>query len=120
MPRPSSSPSNEAAGRIATILAARVRVLKRSSSRHDRVGDRGTPAQHRFERARREGGPLHAIQSWVALPESDEEAEPAFDKERIAQAKADWKAGRMKLPDGDNEEYIPLPPDPVAPPPAMS
>ena len=41
-------------------------------------------------------------------------------KERIAQAKADWKAGRMKLPDGDNEEYTPLPPDPVAPPPAMS
>ena len=35
-------------------------------------------------------------------------------------AKADWKAGRMKLPDGDNEEYIPLPPDPAAPPPAMS
>jgi redox-sensitive bicupin YhaK (pirin superfamily) len=41
-------------------------------------------------------------------------------KERIAQAKADWKAGRMKLPDADNEEYTPLPPDPVAPPPAMS
>jgi redox-sensitive bicupin YhaK (pirin superfamily) len=41
-------------------------------------------------------------------------------KERIAQAKADWKAGRMKLPDADNEEYIPLPSDPAAPPPAMS
>jgi redox-sensitive bicupin YhaK (pirin superfamily) len=41
-------------------------------------------------------------------------------RERIAQAKADWKAGRMKLPDGDNKEYIPLPPDPVAGPPTMS
>jgi redox-sensitive bicupin YhaK (pirin superfamily) len=38
----------------------------------------------------------------------------------LDQAKADWKAGRMKLPDGDSEEYIPLPPDPAAPPPAMS
>jgi redox-sensitive bicupin YhaK (pirin superfamily) len=32
-------------------------------------------------------------------------------KERIDQAKADWRAGRMKLPDLDNEEFIPLPPD---------
>lgn len=31
-------------------------------------------------------------------------------KERIEQARADWAAGRMKLPDFDNEEYIPLPP----------
>jgi redox-sensitive bicupin YhaK (pirin superfamily) len=204
------------------------------------IAGRGITHSERFERARREGGPLHAIQSWVALPESDEETEPAFahyenaalpvhhdsgvrlrvlagdafglraavrthsplfyvhvalepgarialpqehaeraayvisgaveadhqvlgarqmavfsggaeavlqartpsvlmllggapigprfiewnfvssSKERIAQAKADWKAGRMKLPDGDNEEYTPLPPDPVAPPPAMS
>ncbi len=30
-------------------------------------------------------------------------------RERIAQAKADWVAGRMKLPDGDNQEFIPLP-----------
>jgi redox-sensitive bicupin YhaK (pirin superfamily) len=204
------------------------------------IAGRGITHSERFERARREGGPLHGIQAWVALPESDEEAEPSFahhesadlpvhrdggvwlrvlagdafglraavrthsplfyahvalepgarialpqehaeraayvvsgaveadhqvlgagqmavfsggaeavllartpsvlmllggapigprfiewnfvssSKERIAQAKADWKAGRMKLPDGDNEEYIPLPPDPVAPPPAMS
>jgi redox-sensitive bicupin YhaK (pirin superfamily) len=37
-------------------------------------------------------------------------------KDRIEQAKADWRAGRMKLPDLDNGEFIPLPGDP--PPPA--
>jgi redox-sensitive bicupin YhaK (pirin superfamily) len=31
-------------------------------------------------------------------------------KERIEQARADWAAGRMKLPDLDNGEFIPLPP----------
>jgi hypothetical protein len=31
---------------------------------------------------------------------------------RIDQAKADWRAGRMKLPDLDHDEFIPLPPDP--------
>jgi redox-sensitive bicupin YhaK (pirin superfamily) len=40
--------------------------------------------------------------------------------ERIAQAKADWRAGRMKLPDLDNGEFIPLPPDPEPPAGAMS
>ncbi len=30
-------------------------------------------------------------------------------KERIEEAKADWRAGRMKLPDLDNQEFIPLP-----------
>jgi redox-sensitive bicupin YhaK (pirin superfamily) len=33
-------------------------------------------------------------------------------KERIEQAKADWQAGRMKLPDRDREEFIPLPEEP--------
>jgi len=37
-------------------------------------------------------------------------------KERIEQAKADWRAGRMKLPDLDHDEFIPLPPDPPPPP----
>jgi redox-sensitive bicupin YhaK (pirin superfamily) len=40
-------------------------------------------------------------------------------RERIQQAKADWTAGRMKLPDLDHEEWIPLPPEP-APPNPMS
>jgi len=30
-------------------------------------------------------------------------------KERIEQAKADWRSGRMKLPDLDDREFIPLP-----------
>src|SRR5688572_10547875 len=41
-------------------------------------------------------------------------------KERIEQAKADWRAGRMKLPDLDNQEFIPLPGDPPPPAPAFS
>jgi redox-sensitive bicupin YhaK (pirin superfamily) len=30
-------------------------------------------------------------------------------RERLEQAKADWREGRMKLPDTDHEEFIPLP-----------
>jgi hypothetical protein len=36
-------------------------------------------------------------------------------KERIEQAKRDWREGRMKLPVHDDKEFIPLPDD--APPP---
>jgi redox-sensitive bicupin YhaK (pirin superfamily) len=196
------------------------------------IAGRGITHSERFERARREGGHLHAIQSWVALPTGEEEAAPAFkhhegddlpvhrdggawlrllageaygmragvkthsplfyahavleagarlalprehaeraaflvsgaaeidgnaiapaqmavlrggaeavvtatapsvlmllggapigerfiewnfvssSRERIAQAKADWRAGRIKLPELDNAEFVPLPPDP--------
>ena len=38
--------------------------------------------------------------------------------ERLAQAEADWKAGRMKLPDADDQEFIPLPDTPPTPAPA--
>ena len=41
-------------------------------------------------------------------------------RERIEQAKADWRAGRMKLPDLDRGEFIPLPGDPPPPPEPMS
>lgn len=42
-------------------------------------------------------------------------------KDRLREAAADWKAGRMKLPDADDQEFIPLPDDPfLKPPPAMS
>ena len=198
---------------------------------------RGITHSERFEQARAHGGPMHGIQSWVALPERDEESDPVFDhydagvlpqvedgglrarlvagtawglaspvrthsplfylhceldegatvqlpdehperaayvvtgavesdgqcheagtmlvfgpgpvtltaacgpallmllggeplgerfiewnfvssrKERIEQAKADWRAGRMKLPDLDNGECIPLPGDPERTPP---
>jgi len=44
----------------------------------------------------------------------------ASSKDRIAQAKADWRAGRMKLPDADDQEFIPLPPDPPGPANPMS
>jgi redox-sensitive bicupin YhaK (pirin superfamily) len=201
---------------------------------------RGITHSERFEKARREGGPMHAIQSWVALPDDQEETAPHFahhdghdlplqegegvwlrllageafglrskvdtlsplfylhvaleaaarialpreyperaaylvsgavsadgepvatgqmvvfeeqapavlearapsvlmllggapvgprfiewnfvasSRERIEQAKADWRASRMKLPDGDNKEFIPLPPDPLDSAPAMS
>ncbi|MFP5515507.1 MAG: pirin family protein [Alphaproteobacteria bacterium] len=39
---------------------------------------RGITHSERFERARMEGGRMHGIQAWVALPEADEETDPAF------------------------------------------
>ena len=36
-------------------------------------------------------------------------------KERIEQAKADWRAGRIKLPVHDDREFVPLPGDPDVP-----
>jgi redox-sensitive bicupin YhaK (pirin superfamily) len=38
-------------------------------------------------------------------------------KERIEQAKADWRAGRIKLPVDDDKEFIPLPEEPPLPKP---
>jgi hypothetical protein len=40
--------------------------------------------------------------------------------DRLEQAASDWKAGRMKLPDADDAEFIPLPDGPVTVAPAMS
>jgi hypothetical protein len=37
--------------------------------------------------------------------------------DRIEQAKADWKAGRMALPPQDDQEFIPLPETPPPPKP---
>ncbi|MBW4091230.1 MAG: pirin family protein [Proteobacteria bacterium] len=34
-------------------------------------------------------------------------------RDRIEQAKADWKAGRIALPPADHDEFIPLPEDPT-------
>ncbi len=41
-------------------------------------------------------------------------------RERIEQAKADWQARRMKLPDLDHDELIPLPDEPAPAPNPMS
>ncbi|TWB22218.1 pirin family protein [Nitrospirillum bahiense] len=38
----------------------------------------GITHSERFEKARAEGGALHGIQAWVALPEADEETDPSF------------------------------------------
>ena len=40
--------------------------------------------------------------------------------ERIDQARADWREGRIPLPTDDNTEFIPLPEDPPPPPEPMS
>ncbi len=41
-------------------------------------------------------------------------------QERLEQAKADWKAGRMKLPDADDKEFTPLPEEEAPKPEPMS
>jgi redox-sensitive bicupin YhaK (pirin superfamily) len=38
----------------------------------------GITHSERFERARAEGGPMHGIQAWVALPTESEDVEPSF------------------------------------------
>jgi redox-sensitive bicupin YhaK (pirin superfamily) len=71
-----------------------------------------------------EAAHLHAQEPGLVMLLGGDPVGPRFiewnfvssSKERIEQAKADWRAGRMKLPDLDNGEFIPLPPDP--PPPA--
>jgi hypothetical protein len=43
-------------------------------------------------------------------------------RERIDQAKSDWKEGRIILPPSDNREFVPLPEDksrPAGPPPEL-
>ena len=53
---------------------------------------RGITHSERFDRLRREGGPLDGIQTWVALPDEREEMDPGF-----------WHYDRAALPalDGD-------------------
>src|SRR5262245_37313013 len=42
------------------------------------VAGRGITHSERFEKARAEGGPMHGIQAWVALPDEHEETDPWF------------------------------------------
>jgi len=44
----------------------------------------GITHSERFERARREGGPMDGLQAWVALPREDEETDPAFTHHALA------------------------------------
>jgi redox-sensitive bicupin YhaK (pirin superfamily) len=71
--------------------------------------------------------PLRAVTSAVVMLLGGEPLGERFiewnfvssSRERIEQAKADWRAGRMKLPDLDHAEFIPLP-EPAPPPNPMS
>jgi redox-sensitive bicupin YhaK (pirin superfamily) len=71
---------------------------------------------------------IRAVEDAVLIALGGESIGPRFidwnfvssRKERIEQAKADWRAGRMKLPDADSDEFIPLPGDPEAPANPMS
>jgi redox-sensitive bicupin YhaK (pirin superfamily) len=71
---------------------------------------------------------LRALEPAIVMGLGGEPVGPRFiewnfvssSKERIAQAKADWRAQRMKLPDLDNAEFIPLPGDPPPPAPPLS
>src|SRR5258706_63911 len=83
------------------------------------IAGRGITQSARLERARRESVLMLVGGAQVGEPYI-EWSFVSSSTVRLAQAKADWQAGRMKLPDADNEEYTPLPPDPAAPPPAMS
>ena len=47
---------------------------------------RGITHSERFERHRAEGGTMHGIQAWVALPEHEAECEPAFEHYEEADA----------------------------------
>lgn len=42
------------------------------------IAGRGITHSERFEKARAEGGDLHGIQAWIALPKEDEETDPGF------------------------------------------
>jgi redox-sensitive bicupin YhaK (pirin superfamily) len=71
--------------------------------------------------------PIRAASAAVVMLLGGEPLGPRFiewnfvssSRERIEQAKADWRAGRIKLPDLDNDEFIPLP-EPAPPPNPMS
>ena len=49
------------------------------------IAGRGITHSERFERARREGGPMNGIQAWVALPREHEETDPAFEHHAAAE-----------------------------------
>jgi redox-sensitive bicupin YhaK (pirin superfamily) len=70
-----------------------------------------------------QAGVVQALEPSIVMLLGGEPIGPRFiewnfvhsSKDRIEQAKADWRAGRMKLPDADHDEFIPLPEPPPAP-----
>ena len=62
------------------------------------VAGSGITHSERFERARREGGRMHGIQAWVALPDEHEETDPAFhhfDAAALPSIEEDAAQGRL-------------------------
>src|SRR5688572_831705 len=60
------------------------------------IAGSGITHSERFERARREGGRMDGIQTWVALPREHEETEPAFFHHAAAEFPA-WREGGASL-----------------------
>jgi redox-sensitive bicupin YhaK (pirin superfamily) len=56
---------------------------------------RGVTHSERFERARREGGRMHGIQAWIALPRADEETEPGFTHHAAGELPREESAGLL-------------------------
>jgi redox-sensitive bicupin YhaK (pirin superfamily) len=53
----------------------------------------GIAHSERFEKLRAEGGTLHGLQAWVALPEADEEMSAAFEHQAAADAPSYTEGG---------------------------
>lgn len=66
------------AGEIVHRDSTGVRQVIRPGEVNWMTAGRGVTHSERFEQARREGGPMHAIQAWVALPKEHEEEAPTF------------------------------------------
>ena len=103
------------------------RALYIASGSVDVGGERHTPGQMLVFSAEQRV-PFTALESSIVMllggePVGERYIEWNFvssSRDRIEQAKADWRAGRMKLPDFDNAEFIPLPGEPAPPPNPMS
>lgn len=92
--------------------------------------DDGQPLGHGQMAVLSRGAPsvIHALRPTTVMVLGGEPVGERFtewnfvssSRDRIEQAKADWRGGRMKLPDLDDQEFIPLPPDRPDSAPAMS
>ena len=74
------------------------------------VAGRGVAHSERYEALRRDGGRMHGLQVWVALPESHEEDEPSFrhySPVEIPTFEADGVRGRL-LAGADDGQVSPV------------